>query len=362
MKFILSFLTFIFFANIVSAQKLDKKHEIKIHTKFTLELTKKDSTNFDYRILKSEPYKGNKDSNSIQKELNDSLEFNQVQGIFTNGNFGSRKVTLLVIKTGNENPLDYNLYIQRSGKRKFKETSTINISQLPNIEIWQEELTALKILDFKKVQFTPYKPEIQIDTTCYSNFDLLKGNKLFKEQLPLVLDIVSSTRKKIEIDKIKRYEDSINSSKKSNWGYLNNLLIKKNDRYMDGYLNSRKIAQPLVFEITECPFLKRNTAYYFTKRKKDIQLVMFEWKLRWVDGWQSKDHTNISENYHNKYEFLKTTLSEFMSIDENEHPNHSSDLYEIVWFKKNNILAKLSFYIDDIYNNYSLSLHIYKEE
>ncbi|WP_034042561.1 hypothetical protein [Wocania ichthyoenteri] len=362
MKFIFSILGFFLFANVVCAQKIADKPELKIHTKFTLELITKDSTQFDYRILKSEPYKSDNDSDSARKALDDSLKFNQVQGVFTNGNFGSRKATLLVIKTGNENPLDYNLYIQRNGKRKFKKTSTINISQSPTIEVWQEELSSLKILDFKKVKVSPILPEIKIDTTCYSTYDILDGNKLFEKQLPFVLDIVTDNRKKIEIDKVKRYEDSINSIEKSNWGYLNNLLIKKDERYMDGYLNSRKIAQPLVFEITECPFLKRNTAYYFTKRKKDIRLVMFQWKLRWVDGWQSKDHLSISENYNEKFEFLKTKLSEFMSIDKKEHPNHSSDSYEIVWFKKNDILAKLSFYINDRYKNYSLSLHIYKEE
>ncbi len=362
MKFTFSILGFFLFANAVCAQKITDKPEIKIHTKFTLELIRKDSTQFDYRILKTEPYKGNEDSNYIQKELNDSLEFNQVQGIFTNGNFGSRKATLLVIKTGNENPLDYNLYIQRNGKRKFKKTSTINISQLPNVEIWQEKLTSLKILDFKKIPFKPLFTEIQIDTTCYSNFNIFKGNKLFKKQLPFVLDIVTNNRKKIEIDKVKSYEDSINSSEKSNWGYLDKLLINKDGRYIEGYINRRKIAQPLVFEITECPFLKRNSSYYFTKRKKDIKLVLFEWELRWINGWQSKDHLSVSENYYNKYEFLKTTLSEFMSIDKNKHTNHSSDLHEIVWFKKNDILAKLSLYIDDEYKNYSLSLHIYKDE
>lgn len=362
MKYIFPFLVFIFFANVVNAQKIDKKPEIGINTKFTLELIPKDSTKFDYRILKSEPYTNNKESDSARKALKDSLEFNQVQGVFTTGYFGNKIVTLLVIKTGNDNPLDYSLYIKRNGKRNFKKTSTINISQLPNVEIWQEELTSLKILDFKKVPFEPFIPEIQIDTTCYSNFDISKGNKLFKEQLPFVLDIISKTRKKIEINQIKSFEDSINSLAKSNWGYLNNLLIKKDERYMDGYINSRKIAQPLVFEITECPFLKRNTAYYFTKRKKDIKLVMFEWKLRWVDGWQSKDYSNISENYTEKYEFLKTTLSEFMSVDKDEHPNHNSDLYEIIWFKKDDVLAKLSLYMNEEYNNYSLSLHLYKKE
>ncbi|MDC9722342.1 MAG: hypothetical protein PSN34_06160 [Urechidicola sp.] len=362
MKFILPFLVFIFFANCLNAQKIDKKPEIIIHTKFTLELIPKDSTRYDYRILKSEPYSNNKDSDSARITLNDSLEFNQVQGIFTTGYFGNKIVTLLTIKTGSDNLVDYNLYIKRSGKRNFKKTSTINISKLPNVEIWQEELTSLKILDFKKVPFESFIPEIQIDTTCYSDFNILKGNKLFKEQLPFVLDIVSNPKKKIEINQIKNYEDSLNSLTKSNWGYLNNLLIKKDGRYMDGYINSRKIAQPLVFEITECPFLKRNTAYYFTKRKKDIKLVMFEWKLRWVDGWQSKDYSSISKNYTKKYEFLKNTLSEFMSVDKNEHPNHNSNLYEIIWFKKDDVLAKLSLYMNEKYNNYSLSLHLYKKE
>ena len=362
MKFIFSILIFFFFANVVCAQKIADKPEIKIHTKFTLELITKDSTKFDYRILKSEPYKVTNDSDSARKALNDNLEINQVQGVFTTGYFGNKIVTLLVIKTGNDDPLDYRLFIRRSGKRKFKKTSTITISQLPNVEIWQEKLTSLKILDFKKLPIEPFFPEVQIDTTCYSNFDILKGNNLFKEQFPLVLDIVSNKRKKIEINQIKSFEDSINSSTKSNWGYLNNLLIKKDDRYMDGYINSRKIAQPLVFEITECPFLKRNTAYYFTKRKKDITLVMFEWKLRWVDGWQSNDYSNISENYTKKFDFLKATLSEFMTFDKNEHPNHKSDLYEIIWFKKDDVLAKLSLYMNEKYNNYSLSLHLYKKE
>lgn len=361
MKFLFPFFIFISLSLDVSAQ-LSEKPEIKIDTKFTLELMPKNSLEFDYRILKSEPYNNNKDEYSARKALSDSLKPNQVQGVFTTGYFGDKLATLLIIKTGNERPLEYNLSIKRNGKRKFKKTSTIAITTVPNIEVWQEKISSLKFSNFKRMPFESFIPEVTIDTICYSNYDTSKGNKLFREQMPLILKIVSNQSKRIEIDQIKTFEDSINSSVKSNWGYLNNLLIKKGERYMDGYIKSRKIAPPLVFEITECPFFKRNTAYYFTKRKKDIKLILFEWKLRWVDGWQSQDYSKISENYQNKYEFLKITLSDFMSIDEYEHPNHESSPHEIIWFKKDDISAKLSLYINERYNDYSLSLHIYKQD
>ena len=153
MKSLLSFLAFLLIFQITDAQKLRDRPEISIHTKFLLELAPKDSSKFDYKILKTEPFSADINMDSSVLVLHDTLKTNKVQGIFTTGIFGNKTATLWFIKTENDSPLDYQLFIRQKGKGRLKETSTLPISKLPNVEIWQDQIISLKISDFTKISF-----------------------------------------------------------------------------------------------------------------------------------------------------------------------------------------------------------------
>ena len=99
----------------------------------------------------------------------------------------------------------------------------------------------------------------------------------------------------------------------TNWGWKNELFVVTEDgRYLDGYINSKPIAQPLVYKLTECPYMEREIGYFFTKSKKDVKLVLFVWKLRWVEGWQSRAYNSITNDFRLKNEFIIKSLSSRM--------------------------------------------------
>jgi len=348
----------LFFTSVSEGQEVKELESIKLNTKFLLRLTATSSSEFSYEIISRSPFNETIQSSSINSYLADSLGTNEVQGILTTGYFGSYKSILLAIKSGLEAPLDYDLFIDVKGNNKFKKTSTVTInSAYPSLEIWQDYIHSAKISGFRKAKLESEETEIKLDTTCISGLDIEKGNNLLEEQLKFVFDIVNS-EDKAEIDRIREYEKSINSTNESNWGWKNELLVNQDGRYFDGYINSKKVDQPLVYKVTECPYMKRETGYFFTKRKKDVKLVVFVWKLRWVGGWQSRAYNTISNDFRLKHEFilkaLNTRIGTPIETDETTKSTRTT------WRTKDGLTAKSNLWIDK--DSFSLRLYVYVED
>lgn len=345
------------------SQKLDDFPTIPIQSKFTLKLIPNNFGGFNYNLLEIESIDSDLNLGEANTLLSNNLPKDEVQGVFGIGDFGNTKSTLLIIKTGNDNFLDYELFIDIKNNGKYKQTSTTPIYNFPSLEVWQNQIYSIKIKNIKKSDQVIFGTNTKLDTICTGKYDLIEGNRIFENQIDFILNLVSKEEKRnSEIERIKKFEDSIQSSISSSWGWGDKLLIRVEGRYMDGYIDSGKVKQPLVYEFTECPNLKRYIGYYFTKSKKDVKMVVQAWKLRRVNGWYSRDYESVAADFREKYNFVKNTLSSRMPIDKSDHPNHESALYSIDWFKKDNTTAKLAFYIDESDKSYNLNLYIFKND
>jgi len=356
MRALISIISIIlFFTSVSTAQELKEVKAIKLNTKFLIRLTATNSSEFSYEIISTTPFNEAIQSSSINSYLDDSLGTNEVQGILTTGYFGSYKTILMVIKSGLEAPLDYDLFIDEKGNNKFKKTSTVTIhSAYPTLEVWQEYIHSAKVSGFRKAKIESVETEIKLDTTCNNNLDIGKGNNLLGEQLKCVFDLINS-EDKAEIERIKEYEKTINSTSESNWGWKNELLVNRDGRYFDGYIDSKKVDQPLVYKVTECPYMKRETGYFFTKRKKDVKLVVFVWKLRWVGGWQSRAYNSIAGDFRLKHEFIIKSLSS--RIGNPIETNETSKNIINSWRTKDGVEIKSNLFIDK--DSFSLKLYVY---
>ena len=318
-------------------------------------MTATNSSKFSYQIISTTPFNEAIQSSSINSYLDDSLGVNEVQGILTTGYFGSYKSILLSIKSGLEVPIDYDLFIDENGNNKFKKTSTVANSAYPSLEVWQDYIHSVKISGFRKAKIESVVAEIKLDTTCNSSLDIEKGNNLLDEQLKFVFDLIYSADK-TEIDRIKEYEKTINSVSETNWGWKNELFVVTEDgRYLDGYINSKPIAQPLVYKLTECPYMEREIGYFFTKSKKDVKLVLFVWKLRWVEGWQSRAYNSITNDFRLKNEFIIKSLSSRMGnpIKTNKTPKNVTNS----WRTKDGVEVESDLFVDK--DSFSLKLYVY---
>ncbi|WP_430815968.1 hypothetical protein [Carboxylicivirga sp. RSCT41] len=342
------------------SQRIENLEAIKLNTKFRLELIELDSSKYSYKVISTEIFNSELETSSARKLLDDSLKNNEIQGIFGFGKFGNTNSTLLLIKSGHEFPIDYSILIDTKGKEKYKKTSTIQLyPNIPSIEMWPHNIYSLKFVEFSKAEIKEYQLEQEkIDTICKSDYDIERGNILLNEQLTLILDLVSKQKAK-GIARIKEYEDSIKSIPTSAWGWGDALnIIDSNNRLIGTYIKRRKIAEPLVFEITECPYLEREVAYFYTKKERNIKFVVFKWRQKWIEGWQSRDYYNIESDFRTKHEFIKKFLNKTLGLPSNILENKKGIKTE--WATDEGVIAELYLHIDQY--SRSLRLKIYLED
>ena len=148
----LIFVLFISFSLSSFGQSLRDVTSIPLHSKFTLKLIPLDSNTYEYEVIKVEPYTASITFASIQTKFDSNLEKNMVQGFFGKGKFGNKESILLAMKNGSDKTLEYELFINTNGKKKFDKTSTVALSpNLPSIEMWPYFIHSIKILSFIKL-------------------------------------------------------------------------------------------------------------------------------------------------------------------------------------------------------------------
>lgn len=355
MRISIVFLVTVLFTGAIYGQKLQDIEAIKLNTKFTLQLNKGDSNNFPYKIISTEPFEGELESSSF-KLLDEDLNNNQIQGILGIGTFGSQRSVQLLIKSGGELPLIYELFIDRKGNDRFKKTSTIQlIPGVPSQEIWPYNIHAIKIGNFQKPSIIK-ETESVLDTTCYSTLDIHQGNTLINEQLTFLSEIISNQEESV-VDKIKNYEDSIKSISISSWGWGDELnILDKNGRKIGEHVKRKKIKEILVYKLTECPYLSREVGYFFSKKDRKLKCVVFKWRQRWVGGWQSRAYQNIEDDYRSKYGFLNKSLNEVLGSPTSSF-NKENRRHKNIWVSNQGMSAESYLYIDQY--SRSLRLKIY---
>jgi len=357
MKNVFFVLVLLVFSSFSNAQELMNVSPIEINTKFRIKLIKKGLSDFSYEIISKVPFNDELNSGKAQSILVDSLEVNEIQGIFAVGTFGNKESTLLVLKSGRKDPLQYNLFIDLKGRNKFKKTSTLPLHwEYPSIEVWQDYIHAIKFASFKQIALGQTEPQMELDTTCYSTLSINQGNILLNDQLTFLSELINN-QEKSAVDKIKKYEDSINSISISSWGWGDQLnIVDNNGRKIGEHVKPKKIKDILVFKLTECPYLSREVGYFFSKKDRKLKFVVFKWRQRRVKGWRSRDYKNINDDYRSKYEFLNKHLNLSLGPPTNSL-NIENRRYKNKWLSNKDLSAESTLYIDQY--SRSLRLKIY---
>ena len=128
---------------------------ININSRFTLVLHTTDSLNYTCTVKNQEVFNGTinmSDSKSIVSLFESKLKPNEVQGVLTYGMFGDKLSALLVLKSGLNKTLDYDLKIKLTNQSQPVKTSVVSLhNNLPSIEIWPNEIDYVVFSNFKVI-------------------------------------------------------------------------------------------------------------------------------------------------------------------------------------------------------------------
>lgn len=337
------------------SQKLKDHEAINLNTIFKLELIKIDSTKYTFTVLSKESFNKELDSDSISSLLDESLKTNEIQGIFAIGKFGNSNSILLVIKSGHESLLDYNLFIDVKGKGKFKQTSTSQLyPNVPSIEIWPYYINAIKITSLQsfEIEKTIYEP-IEIDSTCIKNptLNISNGNKLFEQQLKMVKNAFLKSES-FNLNQMLSFEDSIKSEDVS----LGHFYSLSEGIYP--YFSNYKFGNPLRYRRIECPYFDGYSSYFFTKNEKEIKVVSFEWREFKLSDWSGNevDRSELRKVFETQYETIKKIITDVIGSPLTIEQEPDSGRLDTKWKSDNGISAYLF-----IFENYNeIDLYVYR--
>ena len=134
-----------------------------IGTKVTIQLIPVDSVNFDYRILKFEPYHETIDLDNDEKLLSDKIDNDKIEFVFSYGKYGKNKKEkdndlriVLILKSGLNSIIDYKADIQVPNK-EFESTSVVEL--LPDVktrEFWPYQIDVIALHNFQKRKLNTY--------------------------------------------------------------------------------------------------------------------------------------------------------------------------------------------------------------
>jgi len=131
-----------------------------IGTKVTIKLVPIDSVNFNYCIVKFEPYHENIDLDNDKKLLSDTIANDMIEFVFSYGSYGKEKNgkkndlrIVLEIKSGLKSIIEYKADIQVPNK-EFEPTSVVEL--LPKVntrEFWPYQIDMIALHSFQKHNF-----------------------------------------------------------------------------------------------------------------------------------------------------------------------------------------------------------------
>ena len=334
--------------------------EVKINTKFTIEIKESSNSEVQFNIKSAEPYDEVLETSKTKSLFSSETKKNQIQGIFAKGKFGTNIGSMLILKSGYEGAISYELGIKYSKSKRFKKTTTSNIlKDIPSIEYWPDKLMSINFIDFKKVKFSKksdHSFDVKTDSTCLTNpkFDVEYGNKLLIDHIKFLYKKFSNDNE-FSINKVKTYEKSIGTKDESPGNF-----DAFNPR--EGYVKKKKLAKPLSYEIIECPYFERETLYFFHKRKKNVRLVLFDWdkfEFRNFPPKTTYEKLEIENELRLKHKFIINNVTKVFGDPINEKPIEVSGRLETNWKSKSGIQAKTYLFIHK--GIYNIRLYIFKK-
>ena len=312
-------------------------------------------SSLDYEIVSQKPFDDIIDSSKMNDIFKEKPGQNQIIGVFSNGKFESNVSPMLVLLSGLDNHLEYDLKIKVPNKKKFVKTSTVALfKNVKSIEHWPYPIEEIVFGDFRKLAAVnkSFTFEEKIDSTCINNpmKNIKAGEREFKSHLETVIDKFS--QKEFMLDTALTYEQSIGAEDKSLGHYWSlSEGIYPNEK---GF----KFGDPISYRRIECPYFEARINYFFTKEKKEIKVVSFNWETFKESNFGRSDEIkdDVNRKFDEKFEFVINTVTSLLGPPiENIAEGTRRKLMR---WKNNNGVNAYIFNFDD-YNE--INLYIYNE-
>lgn len=330
--------------------------EVKIGTIFTIEFSNTEK-NLDFEIISKSSFNEVIDLTKMDSIIKDKPKENQIIGVFANGKFGNKTNSMLVLISGLNDNLDYDLKIKIPNKRKLQKTSTSALFKgVKSIEYWPYEIEKIDFVKFKtipKENFQTFQIETKIDSTCIKNADksIEYGEQEFKAHIELAISEFENSTD-FELGKMLEYENRINSVDVS-LGHFWSLGegIYPNEK---GF----KFGNPISYRRYECPYFEGKTNYFFTKDNKNIKVVSFNWETFKESnfGVNPEIKNDVDDKFREKFEYVIKTVDSFLGIPI-ENITEESGQRKVRWKNEKGINA----YLFNFGNYNEIRLYVYKE-
>ena len=331
---------------------------VEFGTIFTINFTNP-KAGMEFNLIAEKPYQGVIDPSKIDSFFvkNKPAE-NQIIGVFGKGKFGSSISTMLVLVSGSNDILGYDLGIKIPNNEKFQKSSTSPLfKNVKSIEYWPYEIEKIKFLEFKVMpseNSEPVQIEEKIDSACIKNADknIEQGEQEFKFYFKSIIQKLESANR-FKIDELLQYEKSINSKDVSlgHFWSIGEGIYPNKKKY--------KFGNPFTFKKLECPYFEVNTDYFYTKAKGDVKVICFNWNI--FEEHIGKADLEIRKNGHRKftekYDFLVRTVSEFLGKPLAIEQEKDLGRIDTKWHSANGVNA----YLFRFTNYDEIRLFIYKE-
>lgn len=330
--------------------------EVEIGTIFTIEFSNPEK-NMNFELISKNSYNGTIELSKMDSIIKIEPKENQIIGVFANGKFGNKTNSMLVLISGLNDNLNYDLKIKIPNKRKFQKTSTSALFKgVKSIEYWPyliEEIDFKKFKTIPKENFEQIQIETKIDSTCIKNVDknIEFGAQEFKTHLELVISELDNSEN-FELSKMTEYENYINSEDVS-LGHFWSLGegIYPNEK---GF----KFGNPISYRKIECPYFEGKSSYFYTKDDKSIKVVSLNWKTFKESnfGINPKIEKDLENKFNEKFEFLLKTLNDILGVPI-ENVKEESGRRKIRWQNEQVVNA----YMFNFSSNREIRLYVYKE-
>ena len=362
-RFILTF-NLIFIFTICFGQKTFQNNSVNINTRFTLSLHTSDSLNYTCTIKNQEVFNETINMSDATSLFDSIVKPGEIQGILTYGKFGDKLNIFLVLKSGLNKSLDYDLKIKVTNKRKPVKTSVVSLHpNVPSTELWPYQIDYIVFSNFKIVEQIEYSfPEPTIDSTCIKNSqnNVEYADSLFSSFIDLVNNsYLRSTG--LQLDNIFEYENSISSCDVTRDYYTSiGEGIYPNEK-------SFKLEKPLIYRHIECPYFQTEIEYYYTNSDKSVKVIMLEWNEfkkssgLFDEGFSLDVKSSCFRDKFNKISKKMTDLLGEPTFSDIESEKESTNFRDgIKWKSENGVNAYLFMYGNDNNKYRQIRLAIYK--
>lgn len=315
--------------------------EVEMGNVFTIEFNNP-KENKEFNLISKKPYPGIIDVSKIDSILRNKPTENQIVGVFAKGKFGSRISTMLVLISGLNDNLNYDLEIRTSKNGKFQKTSTSPLfKNVRSIEYWPYDIKEISFSKFDVVpaeNFESVQFKESIDSSCINNADrnIESGEQEFKSYFKTIV-INFENKNAFKIDTLLAYEKSINSKDVSlgHFWSLGHDIYPNKKRY--------EFVNPSTFRRLECPYFTDDVNYFYTKAKGNVKVVMFDWETFKESnlGINKKIEKDVHQKFVEKYDFLVAAVSEVLGKQLVIKQEKDSGRIDTKWHSANGMNAYL---------------------